>query len=429
MQEIDTEEKHMKIRSTSFLAVSLLFAGLFSGIASSAIAEEAAYEWEYGYQMGTRAPDVKDLTDAMRTAHDGAVYANRNASEFATSVWNFAPSETPLRFVEGASPLSHAVLAHLQRTNTDGYIVVKDGVILHEYYAKGMHPTTKHNVHSVGKSWTSAVWGDALLGVMDKTASDIVPELKGTILADQTVRHVVDMRTPVYWYEDYNDPNSPVVISGAAMGWDYKSIDLDLVSFLKSLKKNPELEAGDWYYVSANTMLMGLLGSRVSGLHQYEGLRQFYNALGLEHISGTVANLHGEYAAEGGQFFTLRDYVKLPQAMAAGGIVDGRRVIAEDYIADVFTADAEKAAAWKNGPYASALPGFKHYSNQWYVVDEDIAFGIGSYGAYIAFNRESKVAIAKVSTYPVNPDFEMAGRDLPWLMEQIRTYPGSENNP
>ncbi|NOD36031.1 MULTISPECIES: hypothetical protein [unclassified Ruegeria] len=79
-------------------------------------------------------------------------------------------------------------------------------------------------------------------------------------------------------------------------------------------------------------------------------------------------------------------------------------MISEDYIADIFSADADKAAAWEDGPYASALPGFKHYSNQWYVLDENVAFGIGSYGAYIAFNRETGVAIAKYSTYPTNPD-------------------------
>ncbi|MEX0368801.1 MAG: hypothetical protein AB3N22_22295 [Ruegeria sp.] len=221
----------MKVLNTVWLTV-LAATAVVMGTVSTAMAEESAYEWEYGYQMGTRAPDAKNLTDAFRTAHDGAVYANRNAAEFATSVWNFAPSETPFRF----------------------------------------------------------------------------------------------------------------------------------------------------------------------------------------------ANLHGQYSAEGGQYFTLRDFVKLPHTMANGGSVDGRQVISEDYIADVFSADADKIAAWGNGPYAPTLPGFKHYSNQWYVVDDSTAFGIGSYGAYVAFNRETGVALAKFSTYPVNPDFETAGLDLPWLIEQIGLY-------
>jgi hypothetical protein len=55
------------------------------------------------------------------------------------------------------------------------------------------------------------------------------------------------------------------------------------------------------------------------------------------------------------------------------------------------------------------------------VVDDDIALGIGSYGQYFIFNRKTKVAIAKFSTYPINPDFDMAAKDLPWLIEQARS--------
>jgi hypothetical protein len=67
------------------------------------------------------------------------------------------------------------------------------------------------------------------------------------------------------------------------------------------------------------------------------------------------------------------------------------------------------------------LKGISHYSNQWYVVDDDIALGIGSYGQHIVFNRNTRVAIAKFSTYPINPVFDMAAKDLPWLIEQARS--------
>ena len=143
--------------------------------ASSAFAEDFTYHTQYADQMGTEAPVARNLTEAISSADAGAVYANRNASEFSTVAYNWAPSSTPLRFDRGAvRPMSAEDLAHMESTNTDGFIVVKDGTIIREYYAAGMHPKTKHKVHSTGKNWTSAIWHDVLLPVMDKK----VPECR-----------------------------------------------------------------------------------------------------------------------------------------------------------------------------------------------------------------------------------------------------------
>jgi CubicO group peptidase (beta-lactamase class C family) len=391
--------------------------------ASSGFAEDFTYHTQYADQMGTEAPVARNLTEANSTAAGGAVYANRNGSEFATVAYNWAPSSTPFSFFEGGvTPMSSEDRAHLETTNTDGYIVVRDGVIIREYYAQGMHPTTKHAVHSTGKSWTSAIWHDALLPVMDKTVGELMPELAQSVYGDQTVRNVVDMRAPVFWYEDYADPESPVVLSFAAVGLEYKNDEYETVAFTNTLKRNPKLEDGDWYYVSNNTNLMGLLGPRLAGVSAYEGTRQFLDALGMEYISGSAANLHGQYDAGGGQYMTLRDMVKLPYAMANGGKVEDRQVLSEAYINDVFSADDAKRAAWANGPYAGPMPDIQFYSNQWYIVDENIAVGIGSYGQYLAFNRETGVAIAKMSTYHTGQNFPQGLPDLAWVIEQVRSY-------
>lgn len=182
------------------------------------------------------------------------------------------------------------------------------------------------------------------------------------------------------------------------------------------------LKEGDWHYVSSNTILMGLMGRKMKGVHAYEGLRRFYNDLGLQHISGTIANLHGDYSAEGGQYFTLRDFVKLPFAVASGGTINGKQILSEAYIEDLFTADDAKRAAWKAGSYGDVMESVGHYSNQWYVVDDNIVLGIGSFGQYIVANRTTGVAIAKFSTYPLGQDNEMSPKDVAWLVLQARSY-------
>ncbi|ESQ15829.1 MAG: hypothetical protein N838_07480 [Thiohalocapsa sp. PB-PSB1] len=378
---------------------------------------------QYGDQMGTEAPAARNLTEAISSADAGAVYANRNASEFSTVAYNWAPSSTPLRFGRGAvRPMSADDLAHMESTNTDGFIVVKDGTVIREYYAAGMHPTTKHKVHSTGKNWTSAIWHDVLLPVMDKKVGELMPEIADSVYGDQTLRAVVDMRVPVYWSEDFSDPEAPVVLGFAATGSQYKNPTYDVVAFINELRRDEERKDGNWYYVSSNTNVMGLLGPRLAGVHAYEGTRQFMEALGMEYISGSVANLHGQYGASGDQYMTLRDLVKLPYAMANGGRVDDRQVLSAEYIQDVFDAGEDKSAVFRNGPYGEAMPDIQYYSNQWYVVDENIAVGIGSYGQFIAFNRATGVAIAKFSTYSKSSNFAQGTPDLAWVIQQVRSY-------
>ena len=88
-------------------------AATFVITASSGFAEDFTYHMQYGDQMGTEAPAARNLTEAISSADAGAVYANRNASEFSTVAYNWAPSSTPLRFGRGAvRPMSADDLAH-----------------------------------------------------------------------------------------------------------------------------------------------------------------------------------------------------------------------------------------------------------------------------------------------------------------------------
>jgi CubicO group peptidase (beta-lactamase class C family) len=395
--------------------------------ATTAVAQNSEYETRYADQMGTRAPDVPHLNKAVSTIEAGAVYANRHTAEFPVVAWNFAPSSTPLRFNEDIKPLSKDVMEHLLSTNTDAYIVVKQGVIIHEYYGTGMHPTTRHAVFSAGKSWTSAAWHEQTALVMEKTVEEVMPELKGSYIGAQTIRHLVDMRVPINWGIDYSDPDSTINQFGGVMGWEFKSIGDTTMQFFKDLTRDPNVKAASpeergFRYVDGNTALVGVMGPRVGKVHAYEGLRTFYEMLGTEYICGTVASLHGNYSGEGGQYFTLRDFVKLPYAMANGGMVGDRGVLSEEYITDVFATDESKNAAWKNQYMSGIYKPVTRYTNFWYVVDDDTALASGSFGQFNIFNRKTGVAIAKFSTYPKNADAALFTKDVVWLAEQVRSH-------
>ncbi len=373
-----------------------------------------------GYMCGEIVPIVKDITEGFSLFPE-AIYINRHLSEYAAYWYGFAPSSQPFSFEERIRSLDVATLDHLQATHSDGFIEVENGTIVTEYRAPGMDPTTTHCTHSVGKSWTSATWSDALLPLADSPVTDFLPALEGTLWEGVNIRYLLDMQVPVKWWEDYTDPNSPVVLSGSACGFDVRQgPTAGLVDFVLTLERDSELNLGDWHYASINTLILAKLGSTITGKSSYERLFDFYQAMGLEHRCGIVANAQGEIGADGGHAFTLRDQVKLPWAMANGGRMGEREVLSQDYIDDVFTDIPVYRKAWDQGDYSAALPGVSYYRNKWFVIDKNIAMGVGSYGQFILFNRANCKAIAKFSTYKHGQDFGTASVDIPWLIERIQ---------
>ncbi|HEX7996653.1 MAG TPA: serine hydrolase [Streptosporangiaceae bacterium] len=101
----------------------------------------------------------------------------------------------------------------LERTWTDGFLVLHDGAVITEQYFDGMRPETPHLLMSISKSVTSTVAG-ILAGrsALDPAAevTTIVPELAGTSFAGATVQHLLDMRTGTRFNEDYADLDADV---------------------------------------------------------------------------------------------------------------------------------------------------------------------------------------------------------------------------
>jgi len=101
----------------------------------------------------------------------------------------------------------------LERTYTDGIIVLHGGRVLMESYFNGMAARTRHLLMSVSKSVTSVVCGRlvdrGLLSPNDPVTTHL-PELAGTSWDGCTVRHLLDMRAGTRFDEDYTKLDADV---------------------------------------------------------------------------------------------------------------------------------------------------------------------------------------------------------------------------
>ncbi len=76
---------------------------------------------------------------------------------------------------------THKLSDFLKRTDTTGFIVLKDGVIIHEEYARGNTEKTQSIAMSLSKSFISFLIGNAVQNgqiKLDETVDHYAPVLK-----------------------------------------------------------------------------------------------------------------------------------------------------------------------------------------------------------------------------------------------------------
>nr|MBO2502508.1 class C beta-lactamase-related serine hydrolase [Thermoanaerobacterales bacterium] len=158
--------------------------------------------------------------------------------------------------------------AFAEGRNTQGVVVVRDGVIVAEWYADGAGPDSWAASWSVAKSFTSALVGIAVeegaIPGVDEPMTRWYPEWEGTPAADMTLEDVLQMSSGLAWTEDYS-PES-------ATGSDIIRMvvgERDHLAYAASVP--PEVEPGTrWSYSSGDTMLLSGVLEQATGMPVHE---------------------------------------------------------------------------------------------------------------------------------------------------------------
>ena len=107
-----------------------------------------------------------------------------------------------------------AVAAAMEGMNVAGLIVVQDGKVRLERYARGYSREGRWTSFSVAKSFTSTLVGaairDGYIKSIDDPVTRYIPDLAGGGYDGVTVRQLLTMTSGVKWNEDYTDPKSDV---------------------------------------------------------------------------------------------------------------------------------------------------------------------------------------------------------------------------
>ena len=308
----------------------------------------------------------------------------------------------------------------IERSFTDGIIVLHRGAVVLEQYRNRMTPATLHLSQSVAKSIVATTAG-ALIGrgELDPSANvdSLAPRLAGTAYEGAQLQTVLDMRSGVRFTEDYLDPTSDVSALDRSSGWKPGGPEdaACVPDFIRRLGTDRP-HGSDFSYRSIETEAIALVLEAVSGLRLPELVsREIWSKIGAGNDANFTVDRSGHALADGGFNATLRDYARFGQMHLNMGAVNGEQVVAADWILSCRTGDNEVF----QGTYRDRFPNGA-YQNQFWV--EDLSTGAysarGVFGQQIHIDPAAGVVIVKLSSWPL-PSIDDLGTDTYAAMRAI----------
>lgn len=294
----------------------------------------------------------------------------------------------PVRVLPNGKPLAvsaAAVDGYFKDWNAAGLIVLKDGKIVLEKYARGFNRQGRYTSFSVAKSFTSTLVGAAIKDGYIKSLSDpvtcYIPELTGSGYDGVTVEQLLTMTSGVRWNEDYTDPKSDV----AAMYAKPVPPGMDpTVAYMRTLPK-AAAPGTKWVYKTGETNLIGVLVQRATGkvLANYLSERVFGPA-GMERDAFWMVDPSGMAVSGCCLSVSLRDYAR----MGLFALEGGGKAVPAGWFADATRMHAQ-----------TGNPGYG-YGYQWWTYPGGLYGAQGIFGQSITIDPAKKVVIAMVGAWP-----------------------------
>jgi CubicO group peptidase (beta-lactamase class C family) len=280
------------------------------------------------------------------------------------------------------------VEAFIAAQNVSGLIVLKDGKILLERYARGYGPQGRWTSFSVAKSFTSALVGaairDGYIKSVQEPVTKYIPELAGSGYDGVTIQQLLTMTSGVKWNEDYTDPKSDVArmfLEPVPAGED------PTVYYMKKLPRDTA-PGSKWVYKTGETNLIGVLVMRATRKPLATYLSEKIWSKGMEQDAFWMVDPSGHEVSGCCLSVSLRDYARMGQFALEGG----KGVVPANWFAESTTAQADIGS-----------PGYG-YGYQWWTYPQGHFGAQGIFGQTIRVDPKSKVVIAVSAAAPKASD-------------------------
>jgi len=290
--------------------------------------------------------------------------------------------------------------AYMQNQRAAALIIIQDGKIRLEKYGLGFNADGRWTSFSVAKSFTSTLVGAAIkdgsIKSIDDKVSDYIPDLKGSVYDDVTIKQLLTMTSGVKWNEDYADPKSDVALFNAHKA--EPGVDVT-VSYMRKLKREAPPGA-KWLYKTGETNLIGVLVSSATRKNLSEYLSEkIWQPFGMQQNASWLLGSTGHEISGCCIQASTRDFARFGLFILGGGAADGKPVLPDGWIAAATTKQADTTRS-----------GYG-YGYQWWTMDGGSYTARGIFGQGIFIDPKRKLIIASNSNWPYASDLQGGDQD------------------
>lgn len=299
--------------------------------------------------------------------------------------------------------------AFIAAQNVSGLIVLQDGKVRLERYARGQTAQGRWTSFSVAKSFTSTLVGaaikDGYIKSVDDPVTQYIPELIGSGYDGVTVAQLLSMTSGVKWNEDYFDPNSDVV---RMFSKPVQPGEDATVAYMRTLPR--ETKPGTkWVYKTGETNLVGVLVTRATGKALADYLSEkVWKPYGMERDAFWMIDPSQQEIGGCCLSVSLRDYARMGQFVLEGG----KGAVNADWFPAATSAKAVIG------------PGYG-YGYQWWTYPDNQFGAQGIYGQSIFIDPAHKIVIAINCAWPKATDQKLSLERAAFVRKLIAAATGA----
>lgn len=213
---------------------------------------------------------------------------------------------------------------------TDAVVLIRNGKLVYEQYARDFNASSRHNSWSVAKSFVNALAGRAQLQGridIDQPAWRYYPPLNTPGKREIKLRHLLNMSSGLSFQEEYEF--APLKSTVVAMLYTSGHHDMARFTGEQEMRATP----GEYvYYSSGDTNVV--MAALHSGLNdqQYASLPwdELFNPLGIQAVWET--DQVGTFIGSSYLYMTARDYAKFGFLYLNDGVWEGKRLLPEGWV-------------------------------------------------------------------------------------------------
>ena len=282
----------------------------------------------------------------------------------------------------------------LKQTDTNAFVVIRNGVMTYEWYKDGVSQSTQRPSYSVAKTMTSIMIGQLIAQGKIKESDkfvDYFPNLKaGTSFDLVKIKDLLDMQAGVGVSDNY--PAGPAGW-GVAIAQMYASTDVDW--FLKHNRKMAFEPGSKSEYRSVDSQMLGMIVKKVTGKKVADYFSQnVWQVVGAKYpATWNVDRIGGTEKTFCCFNASAIDYGRIGMLFLNGGYAGPNKVIDNNWLKRMTTPVTTLDRDWGYG------------AQVWHPYP-NTSLALGLHGQFIFINPATRTVIVKLSDNPTDSDHE-----------------------